>query len=122
MRWEYIISSVVVFYLRAGCCGLAYFAAKFIVARKRSSAKPALGEKIFRYAACIAIISIIGFMAAYYDGDDEDDSRGPEPPNSNRGAIVFIALLIPALIGASEGFTTTDPTLFRDYGSSDREM
>ena len=102
MKWEHIITEVFMLYLKFLGLYLAYALAKYCTAQKRSSTNPSWFEKVFRYAACIGVVSIIGFLASgLASGNDEIDEFAC-------GAIVFLALLIPALFGVADGFTTTN--------------
>jgi hypothetical protein len=98
MDWEYIIGTVVLFYLKCGFIYLAYGIAKLQTADVRTSTTPPRMERIERYAKCIGVVAIIAALASvYYHGD------------CNRGAIVFIALVIPVLLGVEQGFTCPKP-------------
>jgi nitric oxide reductase large subunit len=93
---EDIVISVILLYIKIGSILFTHFFAKSYTAKKRSSPKPPFSEKLFLYASCIVITAVIGFAASVHLHD------------RNRGAVVFIALLIPALVGVADGLTTTD--------------
>jgi len=58
------------------------------------------------YGSFISIALAIGIMVSdRYKGDDDN---GHYVTDYNRGAIVFIVVLIPILFGISDGFTTDD--------------
>ena len=106
MKWEYIIGEVFLLCLKFLAIFVAHRFAKFWTAQSRSSTKPDLLEKVLRYGACVGVAAIIGFFTSGYGGVYEDDDGNTAPADWNRGSIVFIALLIPALFGVTDGFTT----------------
>lgn len=123
MKWEYIFSSVLIFYLKGFAVFMAYFFTKTYTAQNRSSTTPNLTERLFRYAVCVAAVIAISFLSAagYAIPADTDsghtftkadiseikkEQEEREPIQANRGAIVFLVLIIPTLIGATEGFNT----------------
>jgi hypothetical protein len=66
----------------------------------RTSVKPTIRKKLFRYFVCITAVFIISILAS------ENSKENYENINYNSFAVVFISLVIPAIIGITEGFTT----------------
>jgi hypothetical protein len=91
---EDVVISVLVLYMKLGSILFTHFFAKSYAAKKRSSLKPPFSERLLFYTGCIAITAVLGFVASIRFHD--------------RGTVVFIALLIPALVGVADGLTTTD--------------
>ena len=106
MHFDYIFSSVAILYAKVlGICS-AFYISKYYTAQHRSSTKPPMKEKLWRYGSFISIALAIGIMVSdRYKGDDDN---GHYVTDYNRGAIVFIVVLIPILFGISDGFTTDD--------------
>ena len=61
----------------------------------------------FWNAVCVGVVFFIACVVSHVEGD------------KNRGAIVFLALVIPALFGTAAGFTIPRPEVPPDRGSSD---
>lgn len=118
MKWEYIIGEVFLLYLKFLAIFVAYHFAKFSTAQSRSSTKPDLFEKVVRYGACVGVTAIIGLLASVWVHEDDDGK--PPPTDCNRGSIVFLALLIPALFGVTHGFTTENRHYTSRISSSSR--
>ncbi len=109
MKWEYIFTSVVILYAKAFAIFIAYSASKFFTAQSRTSKNPPKNEKWKLYAICIVAVFLISlFASVVIERDDDDDAITNATTDYNRGAIVFLVLIIPALIGAAEGFTSDD--------------
>ena len=114
MKFESMIEAayfVFLLYLKFLAIYVAYLFAKFWTAQSRSSTKPPLWEKAFRYAACLGVAAFVGLAASQWDDrhlDESDNEHSAFSPDYNRGERVFLALLMPALFGVASGFTTED--------------
>ena len=75
----------------------AYMMCKLAILQKRSERNPPFGERIVGYLGCIAAAAVVAFIAFFFSHFDY-----------NRGATVFLALLIPVLFGAADGYKTTE--------------
>jgi hypothetical protein len=107
MKWGYIISEVLILYLKFLFIYLAYFFAKIFTAINRPSPTPPITKRISGYLQCVVGVAFIALVASGNFADpDEDDHLASI--DYNRGAMVFIALIIPAMVGATEGFTTRE--------------
>jgi hypothetical protein len=118
MKWGHIIVEVLVLYFKLAGVYLAYHFAQVSIAQNRPSLNPPFAKRIRGYLWCIAVVTVIALLAsANSEGDDEESQI--VSMNYNRGATVFIALLIPVLFGATEGYRTREkfPTnSHSDYG------
>ena len=107
MKWGHIISEVAVLYFKLAFVYLAYHGAKVFIAHNRPSLKPPFTKRIGGYLRCIAAIAFIAMLAsANFEGENEDSHV--VSVDYSRGAIVFLALLFPALIGAAEGYASRE--------------
>lgn len=96
MRWGHIITEVLFFWLECGCLCRTYTYTKECATREPSSPEKVSAKKRLIFCAkCAGIIGLIALLVSVNYHNDID---------YNRGAIVFIALLVPALVGAAEGF------------------
>jgi hypothetical protein len=114
MKWGHIILEVVWFYFRLAGVLIAYHVAKILIAQNRPSLNPPFAKRIGGYLQCIAAVAIIGLVASA-----KMKKSHAIDVDYNRGATVFLVLLIPALFGAAKGYTTREefPTNSRsDYG------
>jgi len=107
MKWGHIIAEVFVFYIKVAFVFLAYFGSKVFIAGHRPSLNPPFVKRIGGYLRCIAVVAVIAlFASASWEGEDED--RHIVSTDYNRGATVFLMLLIPALFGVADGYATTE--------------
>jgi hypothetical protein len=117
LKLDFILGSVLLFYLKLGAIFAAHHFAKFYTTKKRSCVNPRAREKIFRYLTCIAATALIGLFASVTIAGGEEEGYYAKSVDYNRGAIVFVALLIPAALGVSSGFTAED----REFPSGDSQ-
>lgn len=110
MKWEYIIIEVIILYLKVAAVCLAYLFAKFYVAENKSSLKPSLIEKLFHYVQCAAVVAVIALVASGINV-----GRKEEYFDFNRGAIVFIVLILSVFVGVADGHNTS-----KKYSNSSR--
>jgi hypothetical protein len=106
MNWNYIFFAALRFNIAIAGGVLAYHFAKSYTANKRSSKAPRLAERLGRIGLCVFFLALFGGFCSLGTSSEEDDS--PVPDNSNRGAVVFMTLLLPVVLGSLEGFTTDD--------------
>jgi len=107
MKWGHIVVEVLWLYFKVAFVCFAYFGAKIFIAQNRPSLNPPFSKQIGGYLRCIAAVAVIGLVASgTWEGDDDDAQL--VSMDYNRGATVFITLLIPALIGAAVGYTTRE--------------
>ena len=86
---------------------MAYGVAKAFTAHSRSSSKPPVTERLWAYLQCAGVVAFIALLASgNFNGDGDD--REFVSIDYNRGMIVFVTLFIAALVGATEGYTTSD--------------
>jgi Na+/proline symporter len=106
VRWGYIIAEVIFFWLKCGCLWFAYTTAKQFATREPSSPEKVSAKKRLIFCAkCVGVIALIGFFASgNYVSNDEGEDVCVISMDYDKGAIVFIALLVPALFGAADGF------------------
>lgn len=106
MKWDYIFASVFVLYIKVMAIFFAYYFSKYYASQSTTSAKGSHKEKLMCYAVCISVVFVIGFLFTQkWIGSDDD---GRYITSYNRGAIVFLALLIPILFGVTEGFSEAE--------------
>ena len=96
------------FYLKFGAVYLTYFTAKFYIAHNRPSLNPPFIKRIGGYLRCVAVVAFIAFLTLGNWKKGEGEEAQVFSVDYNRGAIVFLALLIPALFGATEGYSTRE--------------
>jgi hypothetical protein len=66
---------------------------------------PPFIKRIGRYLQCVVAVAFIAMMAAsHFEGEGEHEDL--VSINYNRGAIVFLTLLIPVFFGAHVGYAT----------------
>ena len=107
MKWGHIFFEVFALYVKLAFVLLAYFGTRFIIAEKRPSRNPPFTKQIGGYLGCIAIVAVIAwFASASWEGEDEE--RHVVSTDYNRGATVFLALIIPALFGVADGYATSE--------------
>jgi hypothetical protein len=104
--WGNALGETFRFYFTCGLAFGAYHFARTFVGDYRKPWPPSVLERVWRYVACLAIVGIIGGLAsAEWNKDDRsDDRRILESFNYNKGALVFLKLVFPALIGVASGF------------------
>jgi hypothetical protein len=116
MNWSEVFGTVFFFYLRVLAIGFVYIMAKFLVLgyRRKESSAPDIVAKIICYATCVIVVAVVGFFAwggygTHTEGEGEDRYEAvdfvPTPKQRNtHGAKVFLAVLMPALLGVYRGF------------------
>jgi hypothetical protein len=108
MNWENDLLEVFASYIKFGIMCLAYFFAKFCVAQHKSSTKPPLIERSLKYAACIAAVGVVAFLAA----GKHDDEQNLVGMDYNWSVKVFLSLVFLALLGAKSGFKTEKSNVY----------
>ncbi len=107
MKWGHIVWEVFALYFKLAFVCLAYFGARSYIREKRPSRNPPFAKQIGGYLRCIAVIAAVAlFASAHWEGEDEESHI--VSMDYNRGATVFLALLLPALFGAADGYATTE--------------
>ena len=105
LRWEYIIGEVLLFWLKCGCPWFAYAFFKGLTTQYTSSPeKVSATNRLICYAKCVGVIAVIGLFASGIFESGGDEGVNVVGVDYNRGAIVFIVLLVPALFGTAAGF------------------
>lgn len=95
MKWGHIFFEVFALYVKLAFVCLAYFSTRFVIGEKRPSRNPPFTEQIGGYLGCIAAVAAVAlFASAHWEGEDEESHI--VRMDYNRGATVFVALLIPA--------------------------
>ena len=68
----------------------------FVIGEKSNVTNPPFTEQVGGYLGCIAAVAAVAlFASAHWEGEDEEESHIVRM-DYNRGATVFVALLIPA--------------------------
>ena len=119
MNWGHIAWEVLAFYFKLMFVYLAYLASKIYIAQHRPARNPPFTKRIGGYLRCIAAVAFLTLFACAY-GDEDDD----HPHSSISGsyyATICLTLLIPAIYGATEGFST-DEKFPVSHTSSDNDM
>jgi|GEM_PF-3590816 len=106
MKWDHIITEVFWFYLKFLFVYSAYWLPKIFIAQNRPSLNPPFTKRIGGYLRCIASVVFIAGLASNSNGEGDDAHNGFI--DKNRGVTVFIVLLLPVLLGATEGFATEE--------------
>ncbi len=122
LKLDYIAGEAFSFLVK---CGLLYFA--FFIARKagtreawkyRPTDKVSATKKLLSCVQCVCIVAFIACWASAKHDSDVDESwiTGFD---SNRGAIVFVTVLVPAMLGLFSGF---DAPPEHSHGENSSEM
>ncbi len=101
MDLGYVFGEVVLLYVKLLGVFIAYYFTMIYTAQNRSSKKPPLREQVTRYAACTGAVFVVACCSLAFGSADVECCAAA----INRGAIVFLALIIPALLGTAAGFT-----------------
>jgi hypothetical protein len=100
---EHIIIEVSVFYLKVWAIYMTYFFSKYYAA-EYGFFKMSAVKKLIRCAIIFAVLFVIAAIASCdLKSNGEDSPTHVVAEHPSRGAIVFIALLIPILFGFAEG-------------------
>jgi hypothetical protein len=95
----HILGEVLILWLKVGFVVVAYRFARFCTPSTRMSTF----GRLVCYAKCAGAVAFIGLIASGRHDPDTGDLCGVD---YTRGAIVFLALLGPAMLGMVEGFRT----------------
>jgi len=105
MNWGHIAWEVLAFYFKLMFVYLAYLVSKIYIAQHRPARNPPFTKRIGGYLRCIAAVMFLTLLVfAYGDEDDHPHSS----ISGNYYATICLILLIPALYGATEGFSTDE--------------
>jgi hypothetical protein len=117
MDWDYIISTVAIFYCKLFAVFVAYGVAKHydfiahnVIRSKSSPHKLSKKQRCIRYAGCVTVVLVISLIYGFIPM--EGGVGGDDAIKLSHGFIVFLVLVFPAVIGLREGFTIEeDPSV-----------